>query len=257
MGIFRYFYHLNNFAFPPHCAGCNRAGAWICEKCRSFMLVRSPPECVVCRRSSNGYVTHEGCRSESVLWRVVICWRYNHFGKAVMRSLKYKYRYSVVSELGGLAAEVLKPYVLSGTVLVPVPSTTSRVRERGFNQSEIIAKEIGHRLPVQTVNLLKKAPSATAQTGKSRYERKILQADALLLRDSTESIQNDTPLILIDDVCTTAATLNACALTLRQAGFKNISAAALFRGYARGKKSNTAPGARGARTPARTAVAGR
>jgi competence protein ComFC len=226
---------IRSFIFPPHCTGCGAPGTWICGNCRNLLLVRAPPECFICRKISNGYRTHDTCRAQTAIARTVICWRYNDLAKNLMKHLKYRVHYDISRQLASLAKDVLQPRIPDDAVLVPVPTTPARMRERGFNQSARIAREISRqcataRNPLPVHDILHRAPSSESQASKKRDQRHSLSKDEFSIERERSRHLLRKPVILIDDVCTTGTTLQRCGEVLYDAGFRDISAIALFRG---------------------------
>ncbi|ESP62901.1 Competence protein F, phosphoribosyltransferase domain, protein YhgH [Smithella sp. ME-1] len=114
------------------------------------------------------------------------------------------------------------------SLIIPVPLHIKRLRERGFNQSLILARAIGKKrqIPVN-FSLLKRRKFTTTQTGSNRNERKQNIKGAFEVSDKNK-IKGEN-VILIDDVYTTGATVNECAKTLIEAGVRKISALTLAR----------------------------
>jgi len=110
------------------------------------------------------------------------------------------------------------------TALVPVPLSPARQRERGFNQSELIAHALASRwrIPVWRDAMLR-ARETTTQTKLRPTDRLRNVAGAFDVSHSLSKRIRGAHLVLVDDVVTTAATLNACAETLMQAGARIIS----------------------------------
>ena len=120
---------------------------------------------------------------------------------------------------------------LEGKVLVPVPLHRSRLRSRGFNQSEWIAKAFRKAIDpnIQVINALKRTKNTPTQTELDRTQRKENMKNAFALKRKNHLKQED-EIMLIDDVFTTGATLNACTEVLREGGFNRISIATLGHG---------------------------
>lgn len=214
------------------------ANGFLCPSCSKTSLVSSPEECVVCRRPSERYVTHPHCLPQTSLQQVIICWQYNKSAKRIISQIKTQLHYGIVKNLVSYALETARAYLPNQCVFVPVPTSQQRVRARGFNQTVIIARELGKLAGIEILDILKKEDTAEHQSGKSRKQRALLDSSQFSLKFS-HSFSSDSfrrssvlrrPIVLIDDICTTGTTLNACATILRQAGYVDISGLALFRG---------------------------
>ncbi len=103
-------------------------------------------------------------------------------------------------------------------VLCPVPLHWTRKFQRGFNQAEILAKEIGTQKQWQVCTLLKRSKATGHQAWRKREERLIALNDAFV------SVSNTPPpcILLVDDISSTGATLDACASSLKRAGVKHV-----------------------------------
>ena len=136
---------------------------------------------------------------------------------------KYKGKVSTGKSLGIRLAQELKKQNLSDVAyLIPVPLHKTRKRERGFNQSEIVAESLGAELSLTVEkNILSRIKNTKYQTKLTVEERKQNVAGAFQVNDK-QKILKDRKIILVDDVITTGATLNECAKVLKQAGVKEI-----------------------------------
>ena len=114
------------------------------------------------------------------------------------------------------------------SLIIPVPLHVKRLRERGFNQSLILARVIGEKqkIPVN-FSLLKRHKFTSTQTGSNKKERKQNIKGAFEVTDKKEI--NGKNIILIDDVYTTGATANECAKTLIKAGAQKVSVLTMAR----------------------------
>jgi len=124
-----------------------------------------------------------------------------------------------------LLAQLLNDYLTAnpvpGEVLVPVPLHRKRLRERGYNQSMLLAQELGklNSLPVVDDCLIRKLHSPPQARTPTVDERRSNVADAFSCRDGR---LRDKQVLLIDDVSTSGATLDACARALKEAGAASV-----------------------------------
>ena len=121
--------------------------------------------------------------------------------------------------------------------LVPVPLSRTRMRERGYNQSERLGAALGALLTVPVWdNVLRRTRATKSQTELTPEERKRNVAGAFSAASETRQQIRGAHLVIIDDVMTTAATLNACAASLYEAGARTISYVTFGRARAAGDR---------------------
>jgi ComF family protein len=114
----------------------------------------------------------------------------------------------------------LRGLVTPGAVLVPVPLHPRRQRERGFNQSELLAREIARRTVPVAPGALVRRQDTRPQTGLSAAARRANVKGAFAVRQRARVAGR--PVVLVDDVFTTGATAQACARALREAGATDV-----------------------------------
>jgi ComF family protein len=144
-----------------------------------------------------------------------------------LHTLKYRENTPLSQAFAQLMAQHWPLPFPADAVLMPVPLSSERMRERGFNQAEVLAWELGaeRNLPV-AANVVRRVKHTRSQVGLSGAERIDNVAGAFAV--DTDSAQ-DLSVIIIDDVCTTGATLGACANALLQGGAKQVWAYTLTR----------------------------
>ncbi len=129
-------------------------------------------------------------------------------------------------------ARLLRDYLVTnpvpGEVLVPVPLHRRRLRERGYNQSSLLARELGKliSLPVEDDYLVRQKHALPQARTSNINERKSNVADAFICHDHR---LRGRQVLLIDDVSTSGATLDACAAVLKAAGAASVWGLALAR----------------------------
>jgi ComF family protein len=152
--------------------------------------------------------------------------------RAVIHELKYHGRRRVAARLAErlAAAPIASALLTRETVLVPVPLHPRRRRERGFNQAELLALELGRRLalPVRAACLVRRldTPSQTGLTAAQR-RKNVKDAFAVVRRAQVAG----RVVVLVDDVVTTGATLRACARVLLAAGASEVRTVSAARVY--------------------------
>jgi ComF family protein len=148
--------------------------------------------------------------------------------RRAVHQLKYGQFKALAAPLGQLLAQYLEARPVAADVLVPVPLHSRRLRERGYNQSALLAAEVGKLsgLPVVSDSLVRlrhtKAQVKTADAG----ERQRNLAGAFGCRDAKLVGKR---VLLVDDVCTTGSTLDSCAIALRRTGASSVWGLALAR----------------------------
>jgi len=143
----------------------------------------------------------------------------------VIRQAIHELKYRNLRALAGLLAQLLNHYLVSnsvpGEVLVPVPLHHKRLRERGYNQSRLLAQELGKlaNLPVVDDCLVRQRHAPPQARTSTVDERRSNVADAFSCRDRRLEGKR---VLLIDDVSTSGATLDACARGLKGAGATTV-----------------------------------
>ncbi len=147
-------------------------------------------------------------------------------GGSIVHALKYGGWQKVAHPMAARMARTDWPadVLAERTALIPVPLARDRERERGYNQSELLAREIGRlwRAPVWTDVLVRRRGTQT-QTRLTPVERLANVAGAFALVPASQPKLAGAHLVLVDDVITTASTLNACARVLYGHGARIIS----------------------------------
>lgn len=141
--------------------------------------------------------------------------------RALVHALKYSGIRKAAPQLVDLAHGSLPDgFLPSDAVLVPVPLHPHRLRERGYNQSELIARQWAGRcgLPVES-KWMRRTRETSTQTRLSATERATNLAGAF---ETTGSFRKGVPVVLVDDVLTTGSTLSACASRLLAAGAPSV-----------------------------------
>ena len=207
--------------FPLQCLGCDREGSLLCPSCADSLPRIKQPICRCCGTRIRDGELCASCLSHSMSIdgiRSVLL--FGGTARQAVHGLKYKHLKAMASPLGGLLSDFLRAYPLPGDVLVPVPLHPRRLRERGYNQAALLAKETGKRtgLPVEEGWLLRQRDTMTQANAANAAQRHGNVRDAFAC---TRELGGERGL-LIDDVCSTGATLDACASALKEAGAGSV-----------------------------------
>ena len=215
--------------FPARCVGCNQEGAFLCSACEESLPVLKPPYCLVC--SQPGRLTLRlcsNCRAAPLqIEGIRAPYRMEGAVRKAIHALKYQGVRAVAPTLGQLLVPFLAQEGLEGDLLVPVPLHPKRERQRGYNQSLLLAQAVGRAtgLAVEP-RALTRVTSVPSQVSLRAEERRANVAGAF--RAEPESVAGRR-ILVIDDVCTTGATLEACALALKEARAVSVWGLALAR----------------------------
>lgn len=144
------------------------------------------------------------------------------FGNAV-RVLKYEGHWKLASELSGLLTEVMLnyPVLTHADIITAIPLHHARLRQRGFNQSELIARYLTEHLPVKYLKLLKRTRNTPQQMELSTRDRELNVKGVFSLETGIEIA--DKGVIIIDDQITTGATLDNAGVALLEVGAAWVS----------------------------------
>ena len=204
---------------PSRCVGCGKVGTWLCTDCASQILFLKVQNCYRCGRLMPRGRTCDNCRRQTNLDGVVVA---THFEIGPIRELIHELKYSGTVELANLLGAMLVRTILvnelADFVLVPVPLHGKRIIERGFNQAELLTRQIIERTGMETELILSRVKATLSQTKLTRVERLRNISGAFECRVALEGIN----ILLVDDVMTTGATLEECAKTLKRAGAKRV-----------------------------------
>lgn len=228
---------ISGLVFPARCLGCGAYDSFLCAPCRTNIPIRHHEECIVCKRRRIDGGPCSSCRTHTMIDRLLIGGYADH---PLLRELIHRFKYTGMTGLAAPLADylisalsrrtTLADAFVGNPLLVPVPLHPSRRRERGFNQSELLTTAIATRVSMaHAIGALERVRATGSQVDtSSRWDRLDNMRDAFACPDP--SLVADRDIILIDDVCTTGATLDACAAALKDAGARSVTAIVLARG---------------------------
>lgn len=207
--------------FPPRCVVCGSPESFLCARCAESLPTATLPRCGVCWRPltrspcgkcADSSPAFEGLRSPYV---------FEGGARELVHGLKYNHQTVLAEPMTELMSQFLRDDPLPADVLVPVPLFPRRTRVRGYNQSALLARSLSKTLalPVDEQTLVRVRNTASQAGTSNADERKLNVRDAFSCRDRRLSGKR---VLLVDDVSTTGATLDACAQALKSAGAQAV-----------------------------------
>lgn len=216
---------------PFQCVLCARQGALLCAACARHLGI-IPPSCMVCKKITSPAEkqpilgrTCMGCRKQTPIRVFFSPCRYAHtIPQLLVHALKFKGVWRTKTLLAKIIMHSLSYYGVflpANAVCIPIPLTSTRRRERGFNQAELLATELAQMLHLSSdTALLTRIRDHAPQTSMNADERH--ENIKGVFAATPGKITSRQTYILIDDVKTTGATLTEAALCLKKAGAKRI-----------------------------------
>lgn len=214
--------------FPARCVNCEELGAYICPKCRAKIIRIKAQSCPLCHRITARGELCGACKSKSALTGVVAL---GYFHDPILREVIHKLKYEELSaislELSGMLVEVIRSLNIPVDLITYVPMSRKHKNERGYNQAELMAREISRQLEVPLYRGIVKSKTTKHQVGLRRKERITNLRGAFSLKNDRLLVGKK--VLVVDDVLTTGATLGECARALRAAGATRVWGAVLAR----------------------------
>ena len=206
--------------FPMECVGCHKQGDALCASCLKDSPRLQAPYCRLCGQpgadSPCGFCREmplaiDAIRAPFILEGPV---------RRAVHGLKYRNLRAAAPQLGRIMGEHLRTHQIPGALLEPVPLHSRRLRQRGYNQSELLAKwasqASGISLETRLLTRSKNTPPQVESQSRDQRQTNV--------EGSFKSLSgvNGASVILIDDVATRGSTLSACAAALKAAGAESV-----------------------------------
>lgn len=229
---------LLDLLLPPTCLACDKLIAsgdnkrLVCRRCRTMLRRAPPPTCDRCGapRLITGREIEANCQEcrdwPEEIFRADSAYLMHPPADRIVHQLKYRGWRAVADVMAEAMVHAALTIDVARRidVIMPVPTTESRIRERGYNQAELIARALAESVQRECELLLERTTSKSTQTTLQPAARGANVAGAFRLRSSALGIMRDAPHVLIvDDVLTTGATAIECTRTLIEAGARCTS----------------------------------
>jgi competence protein ComFC len=193
-----------DLVYPPICVGCGRVDTWLCHACETdqgafLPVIPFADDDLIDGMAALG--THSGMLRDSV------------------HALKFHNARRLAQPLSRQLARILAITGWQIDVIMPVPLAPKRMKSRGYNQAALLAESLAHICDLPYADLLMRVRETETQVGQDADSRRENLAGAFACVD--ERVQGCS-VLLIDDVTTTGATLEACAVALRQSQARQV-----------------------------------
>ncbi len=207
---------------PHHCTVCGRIGSIVCHWCLPDVREPIPERCFLCKAQGDSTITCARCvKRYSPPKQVWVTSLYTGVPKKLIEGMKFSRKRASVTVIASLMAESM-PYLPKETIITHIPTAPSRIRQRGYDQAQLIARSLANNISRSYHPLLRRL-SNVRQVGATRATR-LQQLEGAFLAGTAAGKHKDTPIVLVDDVTTTGGTLIAATKELRRAGYKNVYA---------------------------------
>lgn len=213
-----------NFIFPPACGICGRiSNNYLCDKCRNNLIC-----------SKMYFNQLEDYTNNDKKFIDEHFYIFSYTGIIREKILQYKfndraYLANTISEFF-INNEKLCGFLQKYDIMIAVPISFSRKRERGYNQSELIARKIGEAKMICFDNSILQKVKNNKPQSRIHYEQRLQNVKDVYNVQNEQKIQEKS-IILFDDIYTTGATANECARVLKQAGAKKVGALTIAKDF--------------------------
>lgn len=219
-----FFSKLINLISVTVCAGCGQPGRPFCDRCYQQLRWIQEPICVVCGNAlsrRNSELCHI-CRSNAHYVRIrSAVWFEGTICEAI-HHLKYRNQFGLDKVLGELLVERWGDWLVSADFIIPIPLHPDREAMRGYNQAELLARHFAKAVhyPLELNALFRQRATSQQASLKGEARQNNVQNAFVAHPLKVKSKR----ILLVDDVCTTGATLNAAALALLESGAETVFA---------------------------------
>jgi len=197
------------FVAPHICLHCGQEGSLLCAQCQKTHLTALPAVCYKCRQPAPHGLTCEVCRASSAIRSVQVVTSYDGLPKDLVYRLKFARAQAAAKTIADIMmghCQLPDPNVL----VVHIPTATSRIRQRGYDQAALIAHYLGRKLGLTARKALYRH-GQTRQVGAGREARRRQLKNSFFV-PSPRAVKGQ-HILLVDDVITTGATIEEAAKT--------------------------------------------
>lgn len=226
-----------DLVFPKRCVNCKKAGDYVCQNCFIYISFDAKSLCLVCNRPSFNGLTHPICRRKYTIDGCFSAISYNRIAKKLIFNFKYK---PYLTDLKTFLSELFVESIIQNEnfireiekgecVFIPIPLFSSKLRKRGYNQSEILAKALSKKFGFTVQNVLKRTRDTKTQYKLKKEDREENIRNAFSLKARVGLYARGKNVFLVDDIVTTGSTLKEAAKILKKAGASKVFGLTLAR----------------------------
>ncbi len=217
-----------DWIYPPQCGGCGSPGSRWCSKCNARTNRIGSEVCKRCGREGQFTGLCSDCQNTSPAYTALRSWAYFEGSiRNALHRLKYKKDVALGEVLSRNLISTLDRLEWEMDMVVPVPLGLARQSERGYNQASLLARPLAlaSGIPYRPKALYKRRDTPS-QVGLSMWQRKGNVKDAFT---GVNKVISGKRILVIDDVCTSGATIESCTQALLEAGARDVYALTLVR----------------------------
>ena len=207
--------------FPPQCGGCGQKSSHWCPKCQQEVELLLPPVCTTCGQKVNRPGLCIRCIHDPPAFTALRSWGiYEGKLRNAIINLKYHAEIGLGAAFAAPLACLLNDMAWEVEIVLPVPLGVARLRQRGYNQAGMIAYPLAlAEGKIYRPKALQRTRETSSQVGLSYTDRRINVSNAFRADPGTVSAKS---VLVVDDVATSSATINSCAIALLEAGAKKV-----------------------------------
>lgn len=209
---------------PHYCCGCQKVGSLLCLDCKNNIIFDKNQVCLLCLMPCKSNGLCEECHKKVPYSRAWFVKKREGEIEALIDIYKFKNTKSACSVVAELLDSTL-PYLPHGTLIVPVPTIAKHIRQRGYDHTLLIARQLAKKRGLKYLTPLSRLTS-TSQLGKTAKERRDQASQAF---GAKHRLDQSRVYLLIDDIFTTGSTVYYSAKALRDAGASDVWVAVVAR----------------------------
>ncbi len=217
-----------DWLYPPSCAGCGKNGERLCTSClQQIIPIDHQRACPHCDLPEVGHLCPD-CQSQTPAFDQLRSFsKYEGILRQSIHRMKYENDLPLADTLCRMLISLFIQQNWQVDLICPVPLSPQRLRQRGYNQSALLAQILGWAVSIPFNNkALSRIRETRTQVGLNAEQRRANVQGAFTAQSK---IVKHKTILLVDDIATTSATLSACAEALKAAGAVKVYAITLAR----------------------------